>query len=132
MADYLKATELETLFRRLSQEEREKAEALIPVVCASLREEAKKVGKDLDAMIEEDGDLQTVARSVTADVVARCLMTPTSGAPMIQTAESALGYSFSGTYLNPGGGIFIKKSELSRLGLRRQRFGTVELYGSGN
>ena len=30
----------------------------------------------------------------------------------------------------PGGGLFIKKSELARLGLRRQRMGVIEPYGS--
>ena len=43
--------------------------------------------------------------------------------------RATLGYSWSGTYLGPGGGLFIKKSELSRLGLRRQRLRTIELYG---
>ena len=31
-----------------------------------------------------------------------------------------------------GGGLFIKKSELARLGLRRQRMGVIELYGSSD
>ena len=54
-------------------------------------------------------------------------MTPTDKEPMTQMSESALGYSVSGTYLVPGGGLFIKQSELSRLGLKRQRFGTVSM-----
>jgi hypothetical protein len=48
---------------------------------------------------------------------------------MTQMSESALGYTVSGTYLSPGGGLFIKKTELARLGLRRQRIGVVNLYG---
>ena len=56
-------------------------------------------------------------------------MTSTNSEPMIQSSESALGYSVSGTFLNPGGGLFIKKSELSRLGLKRQKIGVIELYG---
>lgn len=44
-------------------------------------------------------------------------------------SQSALGYSVTGTYLIPGGGLFIKKSELSRLGLRRQRVGVMDIYG---
>jgi hypothetical protein len=46
---------------------------------------------------------------------------------MTQVAESALGYSYSGTYLVPGGGLFIKRSELARLGIRRQRYGVIDL-----
>jgi hypothetical protein len=76
-----------------------------------------------------DGDVLTsVVKSVTVDVVARALMTPTNEAPMSQMSQSALGYSVSGTFLVPGGGLFIKKSELARLGLRRQRIGVIELY----
>lgn len=129
MAEYAELNDIIALFRPLSVDEAQKAEALIPVVCASLRMEAKKVGKDLDEMVEEDYDLAQVAKSVTVDVVARNLMTPTSGAPMTQYAESALGYSVSGTFLNAGGGLFIKKSELSRLGLKRQRYGWEDLWG---
>lgn len=56
-------------------------------------------------------------------------MTSTDQEPMIQSAESALGYSFSGTYLVPGGGLFIKKDELKRLGLRTQKYGVIDFYG---
>ena len=56
-------------------------------------------------------------------------MTSTNSEPMTQVTESALGYSVTGTYLTPGGGLFIKKSELARLGLRRQKYGVMDLYG---
>ena len=75
-----------------------------------------------------DEDLEEVARSVTVDVVARTLMTSTDTEPMTQYTESALGYSRSATFLVPGGGLFIKKSELARLGLRRQKYGVLEIY----
>jgi len=112
----------------MTPEEIERAKQLIPIICASLRQEAKKVHKDLDAMIATDEDLALVAKSVTVDVVARTLLTSTEDEPMTQTTQSALGYSVSGTFLVPGGGLFIKKSELSRLGLRRQRIGVIDLY----
>lgn len=118
-----------SLWRSMTQEEGERAERLIAVISASLREEAKKVGKDLDEMIYHDPDLAEVARSVTVDVVARTLMTSTDQEPVSQFAQSALGYSVSGTYLVPGGGLFIKKSELARLGLRRQQIGVIDFYG---
>jgi hypothetical protein len=114
----------------MSVEEQERADQLIPIVSASLRAEAKKVGKDLDNMIEADEDLALVAKSVTVDVTARVLMTATDQEPMTQVSESALGYSASGSFLVPGGGLFIKKSELARLGLRRQRYGAMEVYGT--
>ena len=81
-------------------------------------------------MIAKDEALKNVARSVTVDVVARALMTSTDAEPMTQVSQSALGYAVSGTYLVPGGGLFIKKSELARLGLKRQRYGAIEFYGN--
>ena len=130
MADYATVNDVIALYRALSADEIERTEALLPVISARLRQYARNVGRDLDAMIATDttGYLAVVARSVTVDVVARTLQTPTSGAPMSQMSESALGYSVSGTYLNPGGGIFIKNSELKALGLTRQRYGMVDHF----
>ena len=129
MQTYATIDDVRQLWREMTTEETNKAGYLLKVVSASLRSEAKKVGKDLDAMLEADEDLQIVAKSVTVDVVARTLMTSTNSEPMTQVTESALGYSVTGTYLSPGGGLFIKKSELARLGLRRQRYGVMDLYG---
>lgn len=115
------------LWRSLTPEEASRAEALLPVVEDSLRQEAYNVGKDLDDMISQGKLKSNVVKSVVVDVVGRALMTPTNETPMTQTSESALGYSVSGTYLVPGGGLFIKKSELARLGLRRQKIGVIDL-----
>ncbi len=129
MADYVTVEEIGTLKRPLTAEEQERAEALIPIVCSSLRSEAMLVGKDLDFMIAMNPDLANVAKSVSADIVMRELMTSTNQEPMTQYSESALGYSMSGTFLSPGGGLFIKKEELRRLGIRRQRIGVIKLWG---
>lgn len=126
--EYATTDDIANLWRKMTSEETERAKQLIPIICASLRMEAKKVGKDLDAMIADDADLALVAKSVTVDVVARTLLTSTEDEPMTQVSQSALGYSMSGTFLVPGGGLFIKKSELSRLGLRRQQYGVIDLY----
>ena len=116
------------LWRTMSPDEEARAEALLPIVSDALRIEADKVGKDLDAMLENNEALQNVAKSVTVDIVARVLMTSTNREPTTQYSESALGYSASGTYLVPGGGLFIKKSELARLGLKKQRLRMVDLW----
>lgn len=128
MANYATLEDLTALWRAMTPEESKRAAHLLDIVSASLRVEAGKVGKDLDAMVAKSADLAAVAKSVTVDVVARTLMTSTNQEPMTQTTESAGGYSASGTFLIPGGGLFIKKSELARLGLRRQRYGGIELY----
>lgn len=91
--------------------------------------EADKVGKDLDKTMVDKPYFVNVIKSVTVDIVARTLMTSTQGEPMSQESQSALGYTWSGTYLIPGGGLFIKDNELKRLGLKKQRYGGIELYG---
>lgn len=128
MANYATIDDVTQLWRTMSTDEEARAEALLPIVSDALRIEADKVGKDLDAMLENNEALQNVAKSVTVDIVARVLMTSTNREPTTQYSESALGYSVSGTYLVPGGGLFIKKSELARLGLKKQRLRMVDLW----
>lgn len=132
MEDFATIDDLCAMWRTLTPDERTRAPHLIAAVSSSLRTEARKVGKDLNAMVQADRDLAAVAKSVTVDVVARTLMTSTNQEPMTQMAQSAGGYSASGTFLVPGGGLFIKRSELSRLGLRRQRVGVIDFYGESN
>ncbi|WP_347005650.1 phage Gp19/Gp15/Gp42 family protein [Enterococcus avium] len=129
MQPYATITDLSNLWRTLKMDEVDRAESLLEVVSDSLREEAHKVGKDLDAMTKERPSYATVVKSVVVDVVARTLMTSTDQEPMTQFSEGAMGYSVSGSYLVPGGGLFIKDTELKRLGLRRQRMGVIEPYG---
>lgn len=125
---YATLGDVTALFRPLTTDEVDKAEALIPIVEDSLRMEAKKTGRNLDNMVTTGAVLPNVLKSVVVDVVARALMTSTNTEPMTQMTQSALGYSASGTFLVPGGGIFIKKSELARLGLKKQRYGVIDLY----
>ena len=117
------------LWRPIKPDEQVRVENLLVVVSDLLRAKAKNVGKDLDAMVKSDSTLANVAKSVTVDIVARNLNTPTDQQPMSQFSESALGYSVSGTYLVPGGGLYIKKEELAKLGLKKQRFGVINFYG---
>ena len=128
METFATIDDLINLWRPLSPEEKLRANALLPVVSNRLRVEADNVDKDIDKMIEESEAYKDVVKSVTVDIVARTLMTSTSQEPMKQYSESALGYSVSGTFLTPGGGIFIKRDELKALGLRRQRYGVMEVY----
>lgn len=130
MKNFATVEELEALWRTLKFDERKRAEALLEVVSNNLRVEARKIGKDLDILVSEDSSYASVVKSVTVDVVARTLMTSTDQEPMTQFAESALGYSVSGSYLVPGGGLFIKDSELKRLGLKKQRYGVIDIYGT--
>ena len=129
MSKFATIEDIENLWRPLRESEKDRAEALLEIISDSLREEAYKVDKDLDEISEKRPSYKSVLKSVVVDVVARTLLTSTEDEPMTQYSQSAMGYSVSGTFLVPGGGLFIKKSELKRLGLTKQRFGIMEIYG---
>ena len=105
-------------------------DSLLPLVSDALRVEANKVGKDLDLMIAASPQYASVVKIVTVDVVVRVMRQSLSGDPMSQESQSALGYTWSGTYAIPGGGIAsaIMRNDLKRLGLRKQRYGAMEIW----
>ncbi|MBF1467456.1 MAG: hypothetical protein HXN67_09905 [Prevotella pallens] len=131
MANLANVNDVNSLWKPLSHAEQEQVEALLPVVSDSLRQEAKRVGKDLDEMIAKGEILPNVVKSVVVDVISRYLdqLSSDNASTLSQESQSALGYSWSGTYVNTGGGMSILKKDLKRLGLTRQRFGMVDLYG---
>ena len=112
-----------------TQEEQDRINTLLPLLSDALRYEAQKVGKDLDDMAS-DATYANTLELVTCDIVIRAMRQTSSGEPMAQESQSALGYSWSGTYAIPGGGIAqaIMKNDLKRLGLRRQRMGVIDLW----
>lgn len=131
MENLASVNDVNSLWKPLSNAEQEQVEALLPIVSDSLRQEAKRVGKDLDEMIEKGEILPNVVKSVVVDVISRYLdqLSSDNASTLSQESQSALGYSWSGTYVNTGGGMSILKKDLKRLGLTRQRFGMVDLYG---
>lgn len=131
MNAFATVSDIETLWRPLTQSEQERAEALLPLLSDTLRQEAAIYGKDLDAEAEEDPTFVSVLKLVTVDIVARVLRQSTDGDPMTQESQSGLGYSWSGTYAIPGGGIAgaIMYKDLKRLGIGLQTAGVVEMGG---
>ena len=119
--------------KTLTTDERTRTAALLPVISDLLRTEAAKVGRNLDGMIvaDETGAYANTVRMVTVDVTIRALRQETSGEPMSQESQSGLGYTWSGTYAIPGGGISgcIMNNDMKRLGLKRQRIGALDIYG---
>lgn len=131
MEPFATLDDLTALWRPLTSGEQTRAAALLPIVSDSLRVEADKVGKDLDEMCSNPA-FASVVKSVVVDVTARMLMTSTNQEPLSQMSQTAGPYTMQGTYLVPGGGLFIKRSELARLGLRRQRMGVIDVYGTSD
>ena len=128
---YATVDDLSIMWRKLTLEEQEMCAAIIPVISDQLRFEAKKVGKDLGKMVKSGDIPLNVVKSVTVDIASRYIEQSTSDKSTLlsQESQSALGYSWSGTYTNTGGGISILNKDLKRLGLNRQRYGLVDIYG---
>ena len=114
-----------------SSADEDRIDTLLPLVSDALRQEAVKVGKDLDAMYAASESYASVVKLVTVDIVSRAMRQSMDGDPMTQESQSAIGYSWSGTYAIPGGGIAnsIMRNDLKRLGLKRQQYGVIEFYG---
>lgn len=120
--------DIERLARPLTQAEQTRAAELLPVVSDELRQEAINRGYSLDQMLDDGTLLENAIIGVTVDITMRVLMTSTTDEPMTQFSQAAMGYSVSGSFLSPGGGLFIKDSELKRLGIKRQQLKTIEWY----
>lgn len=104
-------------------------EPVLRTVSAQFRVEASHYGKDLDSMIEESEDLEEVTKVLVIDATLNYInSTATNDAPLSQFSQAAGGYSISGTYFNPGGGLYSKKNWLKLLGVSRQKVGTLEVF----
>ena len=119
--------------RTFSEDEESRVNTLLPLISDLLRNEAAKVGKNLDEMIT-DATYDSVVKLVTTDVTIRAMRQSTEGEPMSQESQSAGGDTWSGTYSIPGGGIAnaVMRNDLKRLGLLSQRAKAVYMYGENN
>ncbi len=126
--------DIQVLWRPLTAAEQTRAEALLPLVSDLLRQAAINAGKDMDAMVEESGVYYSTVKAVTVDVVARVLRQSTTGDALSQESQGGMGYTWSGTYAIPGGGIAnaIMNNDLKRLGLKQQKYGTIDVRGEVN
>lgn len=129
MLSFASVNDVITLWRPLSAAEQSRVSQLLPIISDLIRDEARKVDKDIDCMIA-NGELSTgTVKLVTVDIVSRILRQDTNGEPMSQESQSVGGYVWSGTYAIPGSGMAnaIMKNDLKRLGLRRQQVGVIDL-----
>ena len=112
-----------------TEAEQSRINTLLPLVSDLIKAEGAKVGKCVDKLIA-DPAYSSVVKLVTVDVVARVLRQSNTGEPMSQESQSALGYSWSGTYAVPGGGVAMSlmENEKKTLGFKTQRYGSITLW----
>ena len=131
MSDFATVEDVITLTgKAFTTAEQNRIEALLPVVSDLIRSEGEKYGRDIDADVEATASYASVVKLVTVDVVVRILRQSMDSEPMSQESQAALGYSWSGTYAIPGGGMAtaLLNNDLKRLGLKRQRYGLLNMF----
>ena len=131
MADYATVQDIQYLKRPLTYDEVERATRLIPIICSLIRVEAKKTGKDFDAIVASDPDMAQIAKGVVADVVMRELNTPGTMLPATSFSEGAGGLSQSYSLPNASGAIKLWPSDIKALGLGKQIIGCINLMQRG-
>ncbi len=128
-ASYATIEDLILYWRPLTEGEQATAARMIADASAKIRLRASRRGKDFDDMISEDTDLS----DVTKTIICKCVMNAmkmTEAIPSTQFSESANGYSVSGTFYIPGGGLSLSKSDWRELGLGSQTYGGLNIYGT--
>lgn len=122
--------DIQRLYRPLSAAEQDRADALLPLVSDEIRVLGRNYGKDIDARIKVDSAYESVVKIVTCDVTFRILRQNTEGDAISQESQSALGYSWSGTFAVAGGGIAnsILNNDLKKLGLLKQKMGSEFIW----
>lgn len=127
---YAALSDITVLGYTLPAQQTEAAEILLSDASAKLRVIAKKYGKDLDEMCKDE-DFQATVKSTVVQAVVRALNSISDSSPAVsQTSQAALGYSATMTYLNAGQNLYFMRNELKELGILRQTFGALEVFGN--
>ena len=129
MENFATVEDVINLYGSLNADQIAKVEQLLTYTSSYFRSLAKEYGRDLNQEVIDDEDMKNNAKLATCNVVIRELDKGNSS--LSQESQSALGYTWSGTYVNTGGGLSILNKDLKLLGLNRQRIGMVDIYGVG-
>ena len=113
----------------LNNDQHKRLLMLIELASSLLREEANKRNMNLSAVISSSDYKANVAKMVVLACVHRVMSKDDDqDMPLEQFSQSALGYTFSGTYVNPGDDLYYLRNELKRMGIIKQRYGAMEIY----
>lgn len=131
--NYATSADIIAVGRSLTTTEQSVAEILITQASAKLRLTARKYGKDIDAMIADSdygADYALAVKNAVVQAVIRSLNSVSEAAAVSQMSQSALGYSATVSYVNAGQSLYFLRNELKDLGILRQTYGALEVYGS--
>ena len=120
--------------RPLSEQEQQQAGVLLQYASDRLRVIGTKYGVNIDAQISEDPDYGSAVKFTVMNTVMNALgrLSAAGSDPAAsQATQSALGYSVTLTYTNAGSVLWFGKNDLKDLGLLRQRYGALDIYGNG-
>ena len=129
MENFATVEDVMNLYGPLNADQLAKVEQLLSYTSSYFRTLAKEYRRDLNQEVIDDEAMKNNAKLATCNVVIRELDKGNSS--LSQESQSALGYTWSGTYVNTGGGLSILNKDLKLLGLNRQRIGMVDIYGVG-
>lgn len=128
---YASVSDITALGISLTAQQQEAAAILLNTASSKLRLAAAKHGKDLDALIAASEDYGAAVKGIVIQAVTRALNSITDSSPALsQGSETNGSYSISMTYLNAGQSLYFLRNELKELGLMRQTYGALDLYGT--
>ena len=128
---YASVEDITALGISLTATQSDAAEILLGTASSKLRLIANKYGINLDAAVSADDDYKGAVKSIVVQSVTRALNSISDASPALtQGSETNGSYSVSMTYLNAGQSLYFLRNELKELGLKRQVYGALELYGT--
>lgn len=117
MANFASVEQLEAFWKDLNETEEARAEVLLELASARLREIGYDVDVDVDANVAARESYAVTIRWVVMEAVKRAMLTPTDTPPVDTFSQTAGPYSENYKFTNPSGDLWFKKSELQALGL---------------
>ncbi len=117
MANFATVEQLEAFWKSLDTTEEARAEVLLELASARLREIGYDVEVDVDAQVAARESYAITIRWVVMEAVKRAMLTPIDAPPVDTYSQTAGPYSENYKYTNPSGDLWFKKSELQSLGL---------------
>ncbi len=128
---YASVEDITALGISLTAAQSDAAEILLSTASSKLRLIAKRYGIDLNEAVTADDDYKEAVKSIVIQSVTRALNSISDASPALtQGSETNGSYSVSMTYLNAGQSLYFLRNELKELGLKRQVYGALELYGT--